>query len=234
MNGWGTVAALVAAVVIHTIALIAWLHIYTPISLRHADSAGSGLHVTLVAPAATPAAPMPPQPVAQRQPTPPQPVAQRQPTRRHVPVLASRSPSRREVAAPTPHPDPAAASLSAPAAPASAVTAQAESLARAQPSLKLPDVDSVKDVARVSCDIPQPSYPPRARRLNHEGTVVMRVTIDPTGRITEVEVSRSSGFDELDAAARQALLAGHCDPYVDSGVPTAVHAMQPIAFHLDD
>ena len=47
-----------------------------------------------------------------------------------------------------------------------------------------------------------PPYPPVARRLNHEGVVLLKITITETGAVTDVQVAQSSGFDELDAAAR--------------------------------
>ncbi|PXW18326.1 outer membrane transport energization protein TonB [Paraburkholderia caballeronis] len=224
---WARAVAVTAAVLLHVGALVACLNVYTRIGQRSAAAPGSGLRVTLVA--ATPAPPAPVTPPA------PQPVKRTPPPRR-APVLATRSPSPRTVAAPAPEPEvappspvPVAATPPQPSAPA-----QPAAAAPQPPSLALPGADSIKDVGRVSCDIPRPVYPPRARRLGHEGSVVLRVTIDPAGRITQADVSRGSGFDELDAAAQRAIVAGRCEPYVDNGAAIAVHALQQLDFRLDD
>ncbi len=47
-----------------------------------------------------------------------------------------------------------------------------------------------------------PPYPPIEERLGHEGTVVLRLTIAPDGRVADAVVVRSSGFERLDQAAR--------------------------------
>ncbi|HUJ03677.1 MAG TPA: energy transducer TonB, partial [Rhizomicrobium sp.] len=46
-----------------------------------------------------------------------------------------------------------------------------------------------------------PPYPPVARRLNHQGTVVLNIAISDKGAITDVQVAQSSGFSELDDTA---------------------------------
>ena len=49
----------------------------------------------------------------------------------------------------------------------------------------------------------EPAYPDRARRAGIEGTVELEVTVDPTGRVSEVEVVRGLplGLSEAAAAA---------------------------------
>lgn len=47
-----------------------------------------------------------------------------------------------------------------------------------------------------------PPYPPVARRLNHEGIVLLKITISAQGDVTDVQIAQSSGFDELDKAAQ--------------------------------
>lgn len=50
---------------------------------------------------------------------------------------------------------------------------------------------------------PRPVYPGVARRRGYEGTVLLLVEVLADGRVGVVEVSRSSGHDALDRAARQ-------------------------------
>ncbi|MGN6150151.1 MAG: energy transducer TonB, partial [Rhizomicrobium sp.] len=46
-----------------------------------------------------------------------------------------------------------------------------------------------------------PGYPPLDRRLGHEGTVRLTLSIDALGAVSGAAVERSSGYDGLDAAA---------------------------------
>lgn len=48
-------------------------------------------------------------------------------------------------------------------------------------------------------------YPPFARSLQHEGTVVVNVTIGTAGAIISAGIARSSGYESLDKAAVEAV-----------------------------
>lgn len=45
-------------------------------------------------------------------------------------------------------------------------------------------------------------YPESARELAHEGSPEMRITVDRQGRVTKVALAETSGFTELDNAAK--------------------------------
>ncbi|KVT78870.1 hypothetical protein WT25_20265 [Burkholderia territorii] len=217
------------AICLHVVLLLVFVHERAPFTLRAASSVapGAGLRVTLVAPA-RPVTPV----------TPVKPVTASHPPRppvypRLAPVLTSHAPDAQRTVPPAPAHEPVPPvepHTPAPAQPTPAAPAPTP----APPALNLPGASTAKDVAHVSCDIAQPPYPPKARRLGHEGRVDLRVTIDPAGRITQADVVGSSGFAELDDAAREAMLAGHCEPYVDNGAPITVHARQPLDFRLDN
>lgn len=51
-----------------------------------------------------------------------------------------------------------------------------------------------------------PPYPPLAIRLSEEGSVRLHLTISPQGMVTDAAVIRSSGYDDLDQAARRWIL----------------------------
>ncbi|SEM59979.1 protein TonB [Luteibacter sp. UNCMF331Sha3.1] len=53
--------------------------------------------------------------------------------------------------------------------------------------------------------MPSPRYPMSALRARREGKVVLSVTVTPGGDVTSVTVGRSSGDDDLDRAAREAV-----------------------------
>lgn len=47
----------------------------------------------------------------------------------------------------------------------------------------------------------EPEYPPASRRLGEQGTVILDVLVDETGRAIDAKVVQSSGFPRLDEAA---------------------------------
>jgi TonB family protein len=49
-----------------------------------------------------------------------------------------------------------------------------------------------------------PIYPDEARRLGHEGSVTVKVIVNSDGTVGRSEVSATSGYPELDAAAVEA------------------------------
>ena len=49
--------------------------------------------------------------------------------------------------------------------------------------------------------ISQPEYPTMSKRLGEEGAVILFLTLDEDGRVTDAKVDTSSGFERLDEAA---------------------------------
>lgn len=74
--------------------------------------------------------------------------------------------------------------------------------APAQPTIRTAPVIN----ASHSCD--KPEYPAASKRLEEEGTVVVSFLIDVDGRVVDSRIEKSSGYDRLDQAARNAL--GRC------------------------
>lgn len=77
-----------------------------------------------------------------------------------------------------------------------------------------------------------PAYPSLSRRFEEEGTVVLRVELDETGRVSVVAVQRSSGFVRLDEAALGAVRTWRCTPAQRDGQPVRATALQPFKFVL--
>jgi periplasmic protein TonB len=155
------------------------------------------------------------------------------------PKLATSGASTRDIQAPVP---PAAANPE----PAPVPQQNAPSPAQPQPQSQLADNTgeskatlatkqiSSSELKQLGCQIPQPDYPAKAKRLAQEGVVTMNVTIATDGRVTHAAVAQSSGFPLLDSAAVTALQAGRCQPYMDGGRPRQVEASQAIAFHITE
>ena len=76
-----------------------------------------------------------------------------------------------------------------------------------------------------------PSYPAFARRLEKEGTVLLRVTIDERGRPVEIEVLKKAGFG-FDEEAVKAVKDSTFVPAKKEGKPLTCKALLPIRFVL--
>lgn len=64
---------------------------------------------------------------------------------------------------------------------------------------------------------PKLEYPAISRRMGEAGKVTLRVLVNEKGRAEKVEIEKTSGFQRLDEAARQALLRALFKPYIEDG-----------------
>lgn len=78
----------------------------------------------------------------------------------------------------------------------------------------------------------RPVYPRASRRRGEEGTVGLDVTVDAKGGVLSVEVSASSGFPALDAAAVDAIRRAVFAPAMSGGKPVEGHLRLPVVFRL--
>ncbi|WP_433695439.1 TonB family protein [Paraburkholderia phenoliruptrix] len=233
-------SSLVAAVVVaaHGLGLYLVTHHTSVILTSEGKPAGGAVQVRLVA-APTPQPVKPPTPQPEPKPLPKpviKPVVEKP---KKAPVLSSKAPSPRTVAeAPQEKPKveetpPPVQQQAAPAAPAAPVAPAAA--APAGPNLlSKPKEINEGEFKQLGCQIPAPAYPPKAKRLQQEGTVFIQLTIGTDGAVSAARVARSSGFDSLDSAALGSIRAGRCRPYTSAGVAQAVQATQPVAFNLND
>jgi len=76
----------------------------------------------------------------------------------------------------------------------------------------------------------EPVYPKEAIKAGIKGTVILEVTIDEHGRVTDTKVTES--IPELDKAAIEAVEQWIYEPYVVDGKPKSVQATVTIQFHL--
>ncbi len=222
--------AFAVALLIHVLLFLAIDRPTPVLGLTSKSIPGAGLRVTLVSTTPKRAVAQPKRTVSAMEKPRPRP---------HANPLVTHHPSPRQVYSPitknaTERNVPAQVQPDV-AQPANALLAASQSPLPSQSptsSLNLPAASERGNSAQLVCDIPRPPYPARARRLGHQGTVQLLVKVDSTGRITEANVRKSSGFEELDEAAQQAMLEGHCDPIVRSGVAVETTAVQPLSFNL--
>jgi protein TonB len=76
----------------------------------------------------------------------------------------------------------------------------------------------------------QPVYPPIAKAVRLEGTVVLEAVISKAGRIESLHVV--SGPDMLRRAALDAVAVARYRPYLLSGEPTDVQTTITVVFRL--
>ncbi|HEV2214424.1 MAG TPA: energy transducer TonB, partial [Terracidiphilus sp.] len=76
-----------------------------------------------------------------------------------------------------------------------------------------------------------PSYPPIARTMHVEGTVVLQATISTTGRIEGLRVV--SGPALLQAAAVNAVKTWIYRPYILNGKPVEVETTVNVEFRME-
>ena len=73
-------------------------------------------------------------------------------------------------------------------------------------------------------------YPPIARRMGWEGTVLVRFTLLPEGGLEEIRVERSSGYKVIDMSALEAVRKAHKDfPKPEEKVTLVI----PIVYRLE-
>ncbi len=78
-----------------------------------------------------------------------------------------------------------------------------------------------------------PDYPPLSARLDQEGTVQLKLTIDEHGAVADASVLKSSGFERLDQAA-VAWVKAHWryEPATSDGKPVAATTGAVVTFRL--
>ncbi len=79
-----------------------------------------------------------------------------------------------------------------------------------------------------------PTYPMLARRKREQGIVVLRLVISEVGRVTDVDVEKSSGFTALDEAAASAVRKWRWSPTMRDGKAVVITGLVKIPFILKD
>jgi TonB family protein len=79
-----------------------------------------------------------------------------------------------------------------------------------------------------------PVYPESAKASKAEGVVILECVIDEQGKVTQAELKKSSGNQDLDQSAQDAVKVWTFKPATLKGKPVAVYYMLTINFALDD
>lgn len=80
----------------------------------------------------------------------------------------------------------------------------------------------------------EPYYPASEIRQGHEGTVLLSLHILADGRVDDVKLDRSSGFQKLDESAMREAKKWRFVPGTSDGTPAAMWKQVPITFRLNE
>jgi protein TonB len=164
------------------------------------------------------------------------------------------APAPQPVSTPKPQPAPVAPVVSKPR-PVLAMTPEQQPVAASTPTVAPPAPVAPEPVARVAANPgpaapvaapisaarfnaaylnnPEPKYPPLSRRLGEEGKVLLKVRVSSDGTAAMVDLEKSSNFDRLDEAARQAVARWRFIPAKRGDEPIEASVIVPIVFRLD-
>lgn len=78
-----------------------------------------------------------------------------------------------------------------------------------------------------------PPYPPMSRRLQEEGTVMLRVWVKSDGCVGKIKVVASSGYSRLDTAAQQAVKRWRFEPARQGDAAIGAWVKVPVRFDLN-
>ena len=78
---------------------------------------------------------------------------------------------------------------------------------------------------------PEPEYSEEARRVKHQGLVILSVIVDQQGRARDIHVARSLGMG-LDEKAIEAVRKWKFSPGTKDGIPVAVQVNVEVSFRL--
>ncbi len=99
--------------------------------------------------------------------------------------------------------------------------------ASAQTGLLPSDANPRVDTSGVNL---QPAYPETALRLKESGSVAIRAFVSDDGTVKKISLERSSGYDDLDSAAANAVMHWKFLPAMASGQPVSGEAVVQITF----
>ncbi len=103
---------------------------------------------------------------------------------------------------------------------------------RSVPPPPAPDVFVAFDTPPQRMDVVEPEYPEIARELHSQGTVIVQVTVDETGKVIDAVVVQSDVIEALEQAALKAARASQFKPAKQRDVPVKARIVIPFRFVL--
>jgi protein TonB len=118
------------------------------------------------------------------------------------------------------------------------VTSERPVAAAAPVAPKAPERATVKTLPSTQgkgARITQPEYPPASRRAGEAGTVTLAAYVLESGKVGEIKIVKSSGFDKLDeAAVKDVQRNWRFVPGKEDGKPMPMWHTFQVTFRLTD
>jgi protein TonB len=215
ISGWKTndrasrYMGLAIVVVLHAAVIVALLQ-YEPVRSAFTDAVP--IMVSLISP----------QPAVEKLREPPKPL----PVKPRVQLPTPPEPQQ-IIASTTEAPTPALAPAPPPPAPVTVAP-----LAQPQPAPVVAVPVVPPNFSADYLDNPPPVYPPLSRRVGEQGKVMLRVLVNAKGTVDKVELRTSSGSNQLDDAALDAVKRWRFVPARQGDQPVAAWVLIPITFSL--
>lgn len=99
-----------------------------------------------------------------------------------------------------------------------------------EPLDSLPEIDQLPELIKEG----KPKYPKKAKEAGWEGIVWVSVLVDTQGKVKDVKIGRSSGYNEFDDAATRAAWKNKFKPAILDGKPVTVWATYKVDFSIGD
>lgn len=149
-----------------------------------------------------------------------------------LPATASRSTTARASSSVTPHTAPTPMEFTPPSSPAPESPSQSDVESDSTPDMP-PDETAGATVDSLPTKLPAnpaPAYPADAVALRREGVVLLAVTVGADGRVTDIQLAESSGYDPFDASALRTVRTWRFSPAMRNGIPVPFTVNVPIRF----
>jgi periplasmic protein TonB len=96
-----------------------------------------------------------------------------------------------------------------------------------------PPVEEIIRAVPAYRDNPRPEYPRMARRRGYEGTVMLEVLVNKAGKVEDLRIVESSGYDALDKSATRAVKVWLFEPGTIGGRKVEMWVRVPVRFELN-
>ena len=93
--------------------------------------------------------------------------------------------------------------------------------------------ESIQEARPIYRENPKPRYPESARRRGDQGTVLLEVLVDESGKVEALSLFKSSGHNILDKAALSAVERWRFNPGLRGRDKVKMWVRIPIRFHLE-
>lgn len=111
-------------------------------------------------------------------------------------------------------------------------TPATENKSSSAPSIPASIVGQGLEIKPVYKETPEPPYPALAKRMGYQGTVELKVLVNRSGTVEELQVVSSSGYQVLDHSALTAVQRWSFKPGTRDAVQEAMWIKIPVQFKL--